>query len=478
MLGSVSSFAYQGTNCHAILAAACRMPLARPQPWVWQRTSLWFQITSHPLLQQARWGSRMMAPAVSAAASVQVQCSLGQPALAYLMDHSVQGRVAAPNSLLLELAAAAGQLLSPHDQTHSSVAVTAAAFQQPLLLATPSQGIVECSVQLGSGAVRLSSPAEPGRAAAAVHATAQLQTIEAANQQADQQRRSSAAAAGTFAAQCSVPSSTSALLGSRTSAGLSSIGTGGSSSAAFAAILTDQHHHTGYWIHPAVADASLHLAAALRAQAAGSVTAPRVSAAVGVYAPLQHLAACVAHAAAVAGLGSQTSSHGLSSGCSQLLTIIDHLFKTMAAVEGLGAAAVTAFPVASASDQPPSFQLGLRATSTAAALAINPSAIRERLAEVVASVLGRSDVPADQPLMEAGLDSIGEGGRAAAFVDAVSSALRGILLCCVGLISLVTPQTKCLLCKSCRRLCGAAERHQCSVWYRAACHYYFRLPQH
>ena len=465
MLGSVSSFAYQGTNCHAILAAACRVPLARPQPWVWQRSRLWFQATSHPLLQQARWGTGLMMSAVAAAAagSVQVQCSLGQPALAYLRDHSMQGRVAAPNSLLLELAAAAGQLLGSQDHAHSSVAVTAAAFQQPLLLATPSQGIVECSVQLGSGAVRLSSPAERGRAAAAVHATARLQTTEAADESADEQP----AAANTCAARhpCAA-----ALLGS--------IGMGGSSSAAFAAILTDQHRHTGYWIHPAVADASLHLAAALRAQAAGSIMAPLVSAAVGVYAPLQHLAAPVAHAAAGAGLGSHTGSHGLSSGCSQLLTIIDHLFKTMAAVESLGAAAVTALPVASASDQPPSFQLGLRATSTAAALAINPSAIRERLAEVVAGVLGRSDVPADQPLMEAGLDSIGEGGRAAAFVDAVSSALRGILLCCVGLISLVTPQTKCLLCKSCRRLCGAAERHQCSVSYRAACHYYFRLPQH
>lgn len=52
-MGSVSSFAYQGTNSHAVLATASGWPpvgAIRPQPWVWHRSRLWYQVTSHPLV--------------------------------------------------------------------------------------------------------------------------------------------------------------------------------------------------------------------------------------------------------------------------------------------------------------------------------------------------------------------------------------------------------------------------------------------
>lgn len=406
MAGGVSSFAYQGTNCHAILAAACRVPLVRPQSWVWHRTRLWFQATSHPLLQQAH----LEAPP-AAVGSLQVQCSLRQPALAYLMDHSVHGRAAAPSSLLLEVAAAAGQLLCSAEQAHNPVAVTGAAFQQPLLLAAPSQGIVGCSIQPVSGTVRLGSATHTPGAAAAVSATAQLQSLEPSSAAAQEQQQSSATAA---AAACSHTAGTpnnalraaAALLGSNSSSGPSS-------SAAFAAILTDQQRHTGYWIHPAVADASLHLAAALRAQAEGSFTAPLVSTAVGVYTPLRPLAGHVAYAAANAYAGGHVSSHWLSDGRAQLMAMVDHIAEAAAAVQSLAAAmaAASTTPV-TASMQPLAVPASLAAASAATAFASSLTAIQAQLSEVVASVLGRSDVPHDQPLMEAGLDSI--GARAAA----------------------------------------------------------------
>ena len=420
MLGGVSSFAYQGTNCHAILAGACCVPLASPQPWVWQRSRLWYQATSHPLLQQAAFA----APLAAAVAGVHVQCSLQQPALAYLMEHSMQGRAVAPNSLLLEMAAAAGQLLCAPERMHNPVAVAAAAFQQPLLLAGPSQAIVDCGIHPSSGAVGLTTPAEPNNMRTAVHATARLQTIEPAGGPKVGQQLSSAAAgmSGHIAA---------ALLdhlafGASNSGSRS--GMGGSSSAAFAAILTERHRHTGYWIHPAVADASLHLAAALQAHAQGSFTAPLVPAALGMYAPMQHLAAPMAHAAAAAGLGSHISSHWLSAG-RQLLALMDHVAK--AATAGQSLAAVVA-PLASNSTQPTSLQNGLGAGPAAPVLVASSAAIEEQLADVVASVLGRSGVPADQPLMEAGLDSIGGRG------DAATSALHSMLRCFVVLSVLAT----------------------------------------
>lgn len=408
MLGGVSSFAYQGTNCHAILAGACCVPLASPQLGVWQRSRLWYQATSHPLLQQAVFA----APLAAAAAGVHVQCSLQQPSLAYLMEHSMQGRTVAPNSLLLELAAAAGQLLCAPERMHNPVAVAAAAFQQPLLLAGPSQGIVDCGIHPSSGAVSLATPAEPNSTRTAVHAAARLQTSEPADgPKVDQQHLSAAAGTSchTAATAQSMNHIAAALLGhlaSAGSSGSSSSGMGGSSSAAFAAIRTDQHRHTGYWIHPAVADASLHLAAALQAHAQGSFTAPLVPAALGMYAPMQNLAAPMAHAAAAVGLGSHISNHWLSSG-HQLLALMDHVAKAATAAGQSFAAGVAS--LASNSIQPTTLQTGL-AAAAAPVLVPSSAAIQEQLADVVASVLGRSGVPADQPLMEAGLDSIGGRG--------------------------------------------------------------------
>ena len=43
-IGAVSSFAYQGTNSHVVLAAGGATPAALPQPWVWQRSRLWYQV--------------------------------------------------------------------------------------------------------------------------------------------------------------------------------------------------------------------------------------------------------------------------------------------------------------------------------------------------------------------------------------------------------------------------------------------------
>ena len=375
------------------------MPLAVPQAWVWQRRRLWYQATSHPLLQQAVHSARLAAAATSAA-EVQVQCSLRRPALAYLQGHSVHGRAAAPNCLLLEMASAAGQLL--WSQEHSPVAATAATFQRPLLLAAAAEGTVACSIKPSSGLVRLSSPA--ATLAAAVHADAQLQKTGSAGPE-EQQLTAVAAAAGTSAADARRASwrLAAALVTSRSPAA--------GSSAAFAAVLTEQHQHAGYWIHPAAADASLQLAAALQAHAAGSTAAQLLApAAVGAYAPMQRLAGAAAYAAAAAGPASATSSHWLSSGSLQLLTIIEHQAKAVAALQSLAAAAVQA--AAAAAARPPWLPASLPAAPAGMALvgsAASLAGIQQQLAEVVESVLGRDDVPPDQPLMEAGLDSIGEG---------------------------------------------------------------------
>jgi hypothetical protein len=428
MRGSVSSFAYQGTNSHVVLGAAGSLALKAPQPWLWQRSRLWYQVTSHPLLLRFSLSRGALPPRPAggvAGGEARVQCSLRRPALSYLADHSVAGQAVAPNALLLEMASAAGQLLRSQERLDNPVAVAATAFQQPLLLlpAGASEALVTCSISAASGAVAVSSRAAPTSQAAPVHMQAQLLVMRPAGP------AGKPAAAGTTddeaAKEAASPPAAPRFSPRVTAALLSgSIGAAtGSASAAFAAVLTEQQQHTGYWVHPAVADASLQLAAALQAPAGASSAEMLVSAAVGAYAPMRQLAAGGATAGAAAGLGGRNSSHWLGGATGQLLEIIDNQFKTLAALRSLAAAAEAAGAAAaqhlpflpsalgaSTAGMLPSLTL-LAPGAASLAPAVSVEAVVRQLSEVVAGLLGRSDIPTDQPLMEAGLDSIGKLGR-------------------------------------------------------------------
>lgn len=407
MVGSVSSFAYQGTNSHALLASACALPLVCPPAWIWHRRRLWYQATSHPLLLHATRAPRL---ALGPAADVRLQGSLQRPVLAYLHDHHVQGRPAVPNTLLLEMASAAGQLLWSQESTDNTAAVAGAAFQQPLLLASAGQAVLTCTISPASGTVVVSSRESPTSQAAPVHMVAQLHAIQAV----PQAEGTAPQAVLEQPSHSSCPSSSdmeAALIGGPP-------GAAGSASAAFATVTAQQHEHSSYWCHPAVADAALQLAAALQPPATNAPATPQplLSAAVGAYAPMQRLAGPAAAAGAAAGLG-RTSSHWLGGTTHQVLAIMGHQFKVLSALHNLAAA------LASTASQMPPLPAGLAASPAGmvpalslleparvagAAPGADVAAIAQQLAEVAAGVLGRSDIPTDQPLMEAGLDSIGK----------------------------------------------------------------------
>lgn len=122
MHGSVSSFAYQGTNSHAVLGMTCPMSCTAPQTWLWQRRRLWYQISSYPLLSQFSRGQSGTATA-TALANIRMQCSLQRPALSYLLQHSVCGQALVAPTVLLEMAAAAGQLLWSQEEINNPVAL-------------------------------------------------------------------------------------------------------------------------------------------------------------------------------------------------------------------------------------------------------------------------------------------------------------------------------------------------------------------
>ena len=81
----VSSFAFQGTNAHVVLARTAGLePAASPSvaPATWRRQRFWYTAPQHQMLQRC---------AVSmAAGTAAMQCQLSKSHLAYLCDHQVR----------------------------------------------------------------------------------------------------------------------------------------------------------------------------------------------------------------------------------------------------------------------------------------------------------------------------------------------------------------------------------------------------
>ena len=89
----ISSFAFQGTNAHALLGA-CEEPEAshvmEAQRMNWSKQSLWLAPRAHPLL-----GTFQSGPGTGKAA---VESAVGGAALSYLWDHRVNGRALLPGT--------------------------------------------------------------------------------------------------------------------------------------------------------------------------------------------------------------------------------------------------------------------------------------------------------------------------------------------------------------------------------------------
>ena len=390
--GSVSAFAYQGTNSHVVLGAMHSPYATVPQPWIWQRRRFWYSVTIHLLLQ--RFVSRQLGLKGGTLAA-RVQCSLRQPGLAYLLQRSVHGVPVAPSTLLLEMATAAGQLLCSQDETDRQVAVASATFPWPLVgpghdeavlsfRATPANGMV--AVTSGVAWEHLVARLQWVLPLEGMPPSAMLHTTPASTGQA-------LAAAN---AQMLVPSAGVRLDERLLAVTLMNAARGGAEGggAAFGAVLQDEPHHSGYFVHPAVADASLQLAAALWAHASGRALA---TATLAVYAPLKHNLA-VRQAVAVVAVGPLASHHWLHVNAAPALSALSHQLRPLPDMRSKR----LAMPVNVVSL---TADLGLGDTH---AQTHSIAETTRQLSAVVASLLGRSDTPIDQPLMEAGLDSIGE----------------------------------------------------------------------
>ena len=167
-LGGISSFAFQGTNAHALIgkhlsASGFHLPdptAARLAAGDLQRARFWVFPAAHPLVGTAAThsSSRRGGPKV-----VVFECQLLAPRLALYAHHAVFGRVLFPAAGMLEavLAAGATALDAAAAQT---LAVEGMAISSPLVLPPPNsqqkRGIViRCTLEPATGDFTLSHAA-------------------------------------------------------------------------------------------------------------------------------------------------------------------------------------------------------------------------------------------------------------------------------------------------------------------------------
>ena len=148
---SISSFAFQGTNAHAVLAAAPGSvpdaPVSRQSPM--QRDRIWFAPEPHVLLHMAA----VLPAAGSRTKQLRLASRLDRPGLAFLAGHVIQGRVLVPGAAMFEMMLATlGTVLGT-----AHAAVVGATITAPLVTSAGSACTMSCSLDPASGNLGLHS---------------------------------------------------------------------------------------------------------------------------------------------------------------------------------------------------------------------------------------------------------------------------------------------------------------------------------
>ena len=281
----VSAFAFQGTNAHAVMAAAgvvAGASAAKPSA-DWARQRFWLAPRPHagasswlsagclalPLLLlrpcsqpsplqlppfAALWRA---APAPGSRQAILQSAPLASPVLAYLWDHQVSGKPLFPGAAFFELAAAAVKTILTVD---ASPALMGATIPAPLVLppVQPAQGgqpdvaAVSCKLDAVAGTVELVSGQRSTHLRAALSAVRALPSSGSAAAAAAAGRGSQAALHSTVGASLRHLTAEAAYVGSIDNAA---------------------QRAADVFLSPAVLDCCLHLGA-LPAAAAGQLKVP------------------------------------------------------------------------------------------------------------------------------------------------------------------------------------------------------------
>ena len=155
--GGVSSFAFQGTNAHAVIsttAAGFDSSLAGKQGGglSMQKQAHWVLPKPHSLLGLATCHTQ----------AVVMQCQLANPSLAFFKDHQVMGRALFPAAGMLEVAAAAAKSILHDQHTDCDCTICGMIIAAPIVLADAKLGpklpnlVLQTSVNVATGLLQIS----------------------------------------------------------------------------------------------------------------------------------------------------------------------------------------------------------------------------------------------------------------------------------------------------------------------------------
>jgi len=408
--GVVSSFAYQGTNSHAVAISGTRLPPnPTPHSWNWRKGRMWYQVTYHPLLMHFSSSGRFEAV---------MESNIRRAAMHFLHDNAVQGTPIFPSGLLMETASAAGMaflgqnMQDNNNYSSTDLLVEDAVFETPLYLDEGKGKRVLCYLDPVRGTVRMNSasPAAAAAGAQVTHMSADLKFVQRMSEPRNGQLYGHEEYS--FFHKGVRPPLSAALFSQWHRGILRSC----SVDSAFASIQVHNLHHSGYFVHPSIAESAQQLAVMLKASHAPSPAA-LVCTAVAAFGPIASAPASSMFTAVGTMSGEGTST-------ADTLIEEDGVNVPTLSFYGTHLASLkswtTARPLPKAVDGV-DLRLGLTTASGLGGNILAPDVVSQ-LSRIIADVLGANVAP-DQPLMAAGLDSIGAVELKNAISDAFGQEL-------------------------------------------------------
>ncbi|CAL8465605.1 g5141 [Coccomyxa elongata] len=241
-LAGTSSFGMSGVNAHMLFSSR-QQEITAPElamlenpnpkaPLSWRPQRFWLGPTlchlAHPV------------SADSTSGTLRFSADMGKAALAFLRDHAVSGRPLCPATALLEAAVEAGRMLKD-DSSSGLLLLQGSTFSKALLLSRSSQALL-CTVLARTGMVHIGS-STASSAAEDIHATSTFGFCASEMYQTPATRNARSA------------------LGLVLSAAVARKRLEQSMAVTVGRIDTLGRHLAGYYMHPAVADSSLHISA-------------------------------------------------------------------------------------------------------------------------------------------------------------------------------------------------------------------------
>ena len=242
----ISSFAFQGTNAHAVLQASPTAVAGPPAmaALTWQPRRQWVLPPAHCLIKHCMPGEQPN--------KAMFACKLVQPALAFLWEHQVMDRSLFPGAGYFEMALAATRTLHGTANLHSAEdCLTQVAIPAPLVLPSSSAAaglVLTCSVDMGTQMINIASAAAQG--SQSIHMRCQI----------SQAQKSHQTGADSTACVTSAPDALmKQLIADDSQQQLSFAEAQPAAQASIAPAVATTQQDSGFWHHPARFDSFLQL---------------------------------------------------------------------------------------------------------------------------------------------------------------------------------------------------------------------------